>query len=92
MNVKIKPFNALPCSTEVFTINGIDADTSYFGDSEDTDRDNAEQYGCGCMEFIPRDDDMSEAMERYGISADEFHEIQDMLVDKLYVGGCGWCI
>lgn len=30
MNVKIKPFDALPCSAKVFTINGIDADTDYF--------------------------------------------------------------
>lgn len=92
MNVKIKPFNALPCKTKVFTINGIDADTDYFGYSEDTDSGNAEPYGCGCMEFIRDDDRMKEAMEKYGITANEFYEVQDMLVSELYVGSCGWCI
>ena len=92
MNVEIKPFNSLPCRPRVFTINGINANTDYFGHSEDTNRDIAEPYGCGCSEFVPNDDDMSAAMEMYGISADEFHEIQDMLVDKLSVGYCVCCI
>ena len=92
MNVEIRPFYALPCHTEVFTINGIDADASCFGYSEDTDRDNAAPYGCGCREFIRDDDRMNEAMEKYGITANEFYEVQDMLVSELHVGSCGWCI
>lgn len=92
MNVEIKPFSALPCCTKVFTINGIDADTGYFGHSEDTDRDNAAPYGCGCREFIRDDDRMNKAMEKYGITANEFYEVQDMLVSELYVGGCGCCV
>jgi hypothetical protein len=92
MNVEIKPFYALPCSTEVFTINGIDADTDYFGHSEDTERGNTAPYGCGCRKFIGDDDRMSEAMEKYGITANEFYEVQDMLVSELHVGGCGLCI
>lgn len=92
MNVEIETYNALPCETKMFYINGVSADTDDFGHSEDTDRYNAEPYGCGCRQFISSDDSMAEAMARYGISESEFHEVQDMLESKLYVGSCGCCI
>ena len=92
MNIEIETYSALPCSTKTFRINGIDADEDDFGSMEDTDIENAPEYGCGCKEFIPHDDRISEAMERYGITADEFYEIQSALESALYVGSCGWCI
>ena len=91
MDVEIETYSALPCTTKRFYINGISADTDDFGYITDTDPDNAPDYGCGCMEFIPSDDKMRKAMEKYSISAYEFRTVQYMLEDKLYVGSCGWC-
>ena len=92
MNIEIETYRAFPCRTETFRINGIDAFQSNFGSMEDTDIENAPKYGCGCMKFIPLDDRMSEAMWRYGITADEFYEVQSALESALYVGRCCWCI
>ena len=41
MEVKIKPFGALPCALETFSINGIRADQDDFGI---TFSDNSGQY------------------------------------------------
>lgn len=92
MNVEMEPFSALPCELRVFKINGIDADASDFGDSEDTDREHAEDYGCGCHKFLPHDEHIKDAMIRYQITEEEFRQIQEELVDVLYVGSCGCCI
>lgn len=40
MEVKIKPFDALPCALEVFTINSINADQDDFGVGRDVDEYN----------------------------------------------------
>lgn len=92
MEVIIKPYWALPCSLEEFTINGIEADQSDFGCMDDTDTESAEPYGCGCMEFIPDVEPAEGVLEKYNITQKEFIEIQEMLKDKLFVGACGWCV
>lgn len=92
MNVEIEPYSALPCELKVFKINGIDASMDDFGDSRDTAREHAADYMCGCHEFIPLDEHMKDAMFRYQITEEEFRQIQEELVDVLYVGSCGCCI
>jgi hypothetical protein len=82
---------ALPCSCEKFTINGIDADSYDFGESEDIRPDLAEPYGCGSHEFAPKMP-TQEVLNKYNINVDEYAEIAGELQSALYVGQCGWCI
>lgn len=91
MELVIKPFRALPCRLEVFTINGKGAEIEDFGDTYDHDEENAEPYGCGDMYFeskLPT----TEVLQRYNITADEYITICMELRNKLYVGECGWCV
>ena len=92
MDLKIKPFRALPCALEVFCINGVKADISDFGESEDVSPETAEDYSCGDHQFIPHNHARAEVLERYGISGDEWDEIAQKLESALDVGACGWCV
>lgn len=89
MNLKLKIYSAL-CATEIFEINNIKADTSDFGYMDDIDRDNAEEYCCGNMKFIPI---MLEerVLNKYKITIQEYNEIVSQLVEGLSFGNCGWC-
>ena len=44
MELKIKTHHALPCRTEVFTINGKSAEQNDFGDMYDHHYEDAEPY------------------------------------------------
>lgn len=46
MKLIIKPFHSLPCKLEVFTINGIAANSRDFGDVYDHNEKAKEPYGC----------------------------------------------
>lgn len=94
VDVVIKPYGALPCAAEVFTINGQSADTMYFGSNTDTRSWEADPYACACNEFIPSEDkqDIAKAMKLYNITEEDYHYIQEELRTALYVGGCGWCV
>jgi hypothetical protein len=50
-------------------------------------------YGCVNRVFKPYDDEeyKNEAMVKYGITENEYYEIQDKLESELCVGECGWC-
>ena len=49
MKLIIKPFHALPCELEVFTINGSAADYRDFGNAFDHNEKERKPYGCGNM-------------------------------------------
>lgn len=87
----IRPYHALPCECEVFTINGIVADKDDFGESNDTDWENRPDWGCGCKVFEAERKNKPEVLEKYGITLEEYLEVCDELEDKLYVGCCSWC-
>ena len=91
MDLVIKPFNALPCELEVFTINGKAADYRHFGSVFDHNEGKRKHWGCGDMYFEPQLP-TSEVLERYNITVDEYNTICKELADKLYVGKCGWCV
>lgn len=84
---EIKPFHCLPCALEVFKVNGVDADTEDFGDSDG--------YG-NCMnntctnKFIPKLPEDS-VLKKYNINLGEYKEICESLEEELFVCGCGWC-
>ena len=76
MELIIKPFHSLPCELEVFTINGIAANSMDFGDVYDHNEESKESYGCGDMQFKPKLP-TSEVLQHYNITVDEYS-------DKLY--------
>ena len=92
-SVLIQPFSALPCELEIFTINGINANQRDFGKTYDAEKDNAENYCCGCMMFERCKDrvDKKTTMEKYSLSWEEYDEICELLEEVLYVGYCSWC-
>jgi hypothetical protein len=93
MNVVIKPYYALPCELETFTINGKDAYKDDFGYSTNSgDGLNILEYGCGNMKFISYDTPIEGLLEEYEITMNEYNKICEMLEAKLYVGECGWCV
>lgn len=91
MKLVVESYDCL-CSLKEFTINGYEARYEDFGDQYDTDRDNAEDYGCGDMQFIPYDSIESNVLEKYKITLEEAREVCEKLHEALSFGQCGWCI
>lgn len=87
----ILTFYGALCETKTFKINGIDAEYEDFGVKGDTDRDNAEPYGCGNMRF-ERISPTKKALKKYKISESEYSEICNKLEAGLSFGRCGWCV
>ena len=73
------------------TLNGITFDSKDFGEQQDLDKENAEDYGCGNMTFTPKPPS-AEILDKYKITSDEFNEIAELLAANLSFGRCGWCI
>lgn len=91
MDVKIKPYSALPCELEVFTINGRHTNDNDFGVYEQTSA-SAEEYGCAESRFIPDRRPEHGVLEKYGITLDEWMSIEFQLEEALHVTNCGWCV
>ena len=93
MEVVIEPMEALPCSLEVFTINGKTANQDDFGDTYDHDTESIEEYeyACADMQFDPKPP-TKEVLDKYNITEEEYYNICNELECKLCVGSCGWCI
>jgi hypothetical protein len=85
---KMVPYHALPCSLEIFTIKGKEANIDDFGHGE---AEGHEDYCCQGWYFhtkpVPEDD----VLVKYGISPAEYKEICEALESELAVGDCGWC-
>lgn len=92
MNIVAKPYHALPCNLETFTINGIEAEVRDFGSSEDTDPYSAEPYGCGDHRFVRHETPKAGVLGKYRITIDEYNEVCSELESTLAVGSCGWCV
>lgn len=84
----IKTYYALPCSTEIFKVKGVDAYEMDFGETESEGDGN---YGCAYHRFVPYREPKKGVLEKYGITLEEYEEICKRLKSELYVGGCGWC-
>jgi hypothetical protein len=89
MQLEFKVYGAL-CAISTFVINGIDADSSDFGDHGDRSPETAEDYCCGNMQFI-RSPSTPAVLAKYGITEDEYAEICEKLETGLSFGRCGWC-
>ena len=91
MELVIKPFDALPCRLEIFTINGKTASQDDFGDMYDHDAESADEYACADMQFDSKPP-TKEVLDRYNITEEEYYNICNELEGELYVGSCGWCV
>ena len=91
MELVIEPFQALPCSLKVFTINTKGANLDDFGNMYDHDTKIAKPYECANMYFDPKPP-TKKVLHKYNITKEEYYSICDELEDKLYVGRCGWCV
>ena len=89
MDLKLKIYACL-CSTEVFIINGIDADYDDFGEKYDRVSD-AEYSGCADMQFTGKDS-TPEILAKYSITQSEYDEVVSELSEKLSFGSCDWCV
>jgi hypothetical protein len=91
-------YYAFPYALERYYLNGKCFDEDDFGEKEDEGGDCDDEdimlYGCVNRVFKPYDDEeyKNEAMVKYGITENEYYEIQDKLESELYVGECGWCV
>ncbi len=90
MELELKIYGAL-CATSVFIINGVDADYEDFGEKYDRDSENAEDYGCGNMQFTGNPS-KPEILSKYKITEEEYQEVVSRLEDGLSLGCCGWCV
>lgn len=90
MELKIKTHHALPCRTEIFTINGKSADQNDFGYAYDHDIENAETDTCSDMQFefkfITK-----EILDKYNITEKEYRVICYELKRVLREGKCDGC-
>lgn len=89
MKLELKVFDCL-CELRVFKINGICAHYSDFGDKEDMNTENAEDYACGDMQFIPKECS-DKVLEKYSITKEEYDTVCNKL-DILSFGCCQWCV
>jgi hypothetical protein len=89
MKLELTIYGSL-CSTQIFSVNGVDADSGDFGDQEDQGSDDAEDYCCGNMVF-ERKPSTPETLEKYSISEEDYQHIAEKLEGKLSWGECGWC-
>ena len=85
----IKPFHALPCELEIFTINGKDSERKDFGDTYD--HNEKRHYGCSDMWFESQSP-TKEVLAKYNITEEEYNKICDELEGKLCVGSCEWFV
>jgi hypothetical protein len=91
VEIVIEPYDSLPCALERFIINGIDADLSDFGETEDMDAANAEEYACENRQFVP-EMPTDEVLAKYKINLADYKEICERLQCALAIGSCGWCV
>ena len=71
MELVIKPIRSLPCSLDVFTINGKGADQHYFGDIYDHDIESAEPYACADMHFDPKPP-TKKVLDKYNLTKEQY--------------------
>lgn len=90
MKLELEIYGCL-CSTKIFRINGIEADTDDFGEKYDEEPYDAPEFGCGYMQFHPYSPN-PQVMKKYHINAQEWYEICDKLANGLSFGYCGWCV
>jgi len=89
MKLELKVFSCL-CTTEVFTINTVIADSDDFGSNVDLGSEFAKDYCCGDMTFIGKPSTVT-ILDKYSITEEEYRKVIEKLEEGLSFGSCGWC-
>lgn len=89
MTHSISFYNAF-CSTTKFVVNEVDANYGDFGWKGDVEPENAEDYCCANMKFVPKQE-TKEILKRYSIDKKEYDEICRKLEEGLSFGSCALC-
>ena len=95
MKLELKICSALPCETETFVINGIEADKDWFVNNYDDGDGEEIEYGCNnrVTEVLSLGQVRTNLPEELSnLTDDEIIKIQERLSDELVSGGCGWCV
>lgn len=90
MDIDIQFYRRI-CGVLSFMINGVPATYEDFGDKYDRNPEAGEKYGCGDMRFTVKEA-TSKILDKYNITEEEYHEIADLLTDKLSFGECSLCV
>ena len=90
MNVHIVTSHSSPCELSTFAVNDMEAETCDFVSCYDHDQDSAAEYGCGDLRADVKEVS-TDILEKYEITAEEFHDIAGQVVKALAVGFCCLC-
>jgi len=97
IKIKLKFYDAL-CATNIFTINGVDADYEDFGIKYDRDSEKIEYYGCNAEDCVCGDmrftgmPSTPKILAKYKITEDEYQKVVSKLEDGLSFGCCSLCL
>ena len=78
------------CEPKRFSVNGVSAMVRDFGTMRDVSPKKAPTGGCGDMRF-ERSAPTDGVLIKYGITADEWVKVAEMLEDELSFGLCDLC-
>ena len=95
IKIILKIYDALPCETETFTINGIKADKDWFVDNYDNGDGEEIEYVCNnrITDLLQIEDVRQNLPKKLqDLTDDEIVKIQNELEENLVSGGCGWCV
>ena len=95
IKIKLEVYSALPCATETFTINGIEADKDWFVSNYDNGDGEEIEYGCNnrVTDLLSIEEVRQNLPDELkSLTDDEIVKIQNELEEKLVSGGCGWCV
>lgn len=95
MKIELKIYDALPCETKVFEINGTEAQKDWFVNNYDNG--DGEEIEYGCNNRITEALSISEVREKLpkklqSLTDKEIEQIQERLREELVSGGCGLCV
>lgn len=87
--IHLKVYGAL-CETQEFTVSGIEAEHSDFGEKYDHSPEDAEPYACGDMRFTGKPSTPG-VLAKYNITQEQYDAVVENL-DALSFGSCGRCV
>lgn len=95
LKIEIEVYDAFPCRTERFKINGKVANQEWFVENYDNGDGDEIEYGCNnrvtdYLDISQVRDELPEDLQ--DLTAEEIYKIQDELSSNLISGGCGWCV
>ena len=95
MKIEAIPYGALPCNLQVFNIKGIFCVQEWFIEMDsDPFPEECEGYDCHNKHAVPLDLEKvkSNIEGKIKLEDEEIKKVQEILMEVLNVGDCGWCV